>query len=354
MRTIVRVILCGFGHVGRAFARLLEAKHADLESRYGVDLRIQAVIDIHGAAVANGIGLSLEALADLAVAGGQIETLGTYGRPGLGAIETIREVQAEMLVEATPTNLVDGEPGRSHVIAALDRGMDVVTANKGPLVLAPSELAKQARASGSRIFVSAAAAAALPTLDVGRLCTAGARIESIEGILNGTTNYILGRMDEDGCTYEEALVAAQRLGIAEADPSLDVEGKDTRSKIVLIANGLFETILTLDEVETEGITRITRADMDRARSRNQVIKLIGSARWREGVLIARVAPQALDHDHPLARVSLAEKGILLDTDTMGRITVTGGASSPTGAAAALLKDILHAHAVRPAGTMPPA
>jgi len=342
MSKIVRVILCGFGHVGRAFARLIETKHADLERRYGVDLRIQAVVDIHGAAVAESEGLPLGALADLAAAHRPIETLETFGRPGLGAIETIREAQAEVLVEATPTNLVDGEPGRSHMIAALDRGMDVVTANKGPLVLAPTELEERARASGARVLVSAAAAAALPTLDVGRLCTAGARIESIEGILNGTSNYVLGRMDEDGCTYEEALGEAQRLGIAEADPSLDVEGKDTRSKIVLIANRLFEKTLTLDEVETEGITRITRADIQSARSRNQVIKLIGSARWRGGDLTARVAPQALDRDHPLASVGLAEKGIVFYTDTMGRIIVTGGASSPTGAAAALLKDILNA------------
>ncbi len=256
-------------------------------------------------------------------------------------VDVLESTAADVLVEATPTNLVDGEPARSHIVAALAKGMDVITANKGPLVLFYRELQDRARATGGRIFMSAATAAALPTLDVGKLCTAGARIRAVEGILNGTTNYILTRMGQEGIAYDTALKAAQELGIAETDPTLDVEGLDTRNKIILIANQLFDQGLGIGDVRTTGITGVSRETMEKARADGRVIKLIGSARWQDDRLNVRVAPEALPTDHPLAGVHFSEKGISFETDSMGRITVTGGHSSPTGAAAALLKDLIH-------------
>jgi homoserine dehydrogenase len=344
MSETVRTTVCGFGHVGRAFVRLVRHKRADVERRHGISLAVGAVVDLGGAAFREDTDLPLEGLARLSASGRPIESMPDFGRPGARALDVIRDVPADVLVEVTPTNLVDGEPGRSHMIAALDRGIDVVTANKGPLVVSPGELEAHAGGSGARLRISAATAAALPTLDVARLCAAGARILSIEGILNGTTNYILSRMDREGRSYEEALREAQDQGIAEADPSLDVDGLDTRSKLVLIASRLFERTLTLEDVDTVGITGITRAGIDDARRRDRVIKLIGSARLRGDELLLRVAPEALERSHPLAAVDFSEKGISFDTDTMGRITVTGGKSSPTGAAAALLKDIIHTRA----------
>jgi len=122
---------------------------------------------------------------------------------------------------------------------------------------------------------------------------------------------------------------------------LDVEGLDTRNKIILIANQLFDQCLGIDDVDCVGITHVSREAIERAQADGQVIKLIGSARWEDKRLCVKVAPEALDESHPLAGVHLSEKGISFDTDTMGRITVTGGHSSPTGAAAALLKDLIH-------------
>lgn len=341
MKTI-RIIVCGFGNVGRAFTRLVARKQEDLKNRYGIIPQINAVVDIGGAAVADRQGLPLEHLRELADNGQAIETMASYGRPGISGVEILRSLSADVLVEATPTNLVDGEPARAHINAALKNGMDVITANKGPVVLFYRDLQDRIQSSGGRLFMSAATAAALPTLDVGKLCTAGARIQAVEGILNGTTNYILTRMGREGCDYATALQAAQDLGIAETDPTLDVEGFDTRNKIILIANQLFDQCLGIADVDTVGITGVSREAMDRARADGRVIKLIGSARWENNRLCVKVAPEALDADHPLAGVHLSEKGISFDTDTMGRITVTGGHSSPTGAAAALLKDLIHA------------
>ena len=344
--TPIRIIVCGFGKVGRAFVRLVAEKEQDLRQRYGIALQIQAVVDIGGGAIDDSGGLPLDRLQAFMEKGRPIEEMAIYGHPGRTGVEIIGTSAADVLVEATPTNLVDGEPARSHLCAALDRGMDVLAANKGPLVLFYRELKERARAGGGRIFMSAATAAALPTLDVGRICTAGARIQAVEGILNGTTNYILTRMEREGIGYEAALKAAQELGIAETDPTLDVEGLDTRNKIILIANQLFDQGLTINDVETTGIAAVRREAMESARADGRVVKLIGSARWHGDRLRVRVAPEALEADHPLAGVHFSEKGISFDTDTMGRITVTGGHSSPTGAAAALLKDLIHARSPR--------
>ncbi len=341
MMTAKKIILCGFGNVGRAFARLLEAKQDELASGYELQLRLEAVVDIGGAAVAAGAGLPPGRLTDFVEAGGAVEGFENYGRPALKATDLLAAPGADILVETTPTNLQDAEPAHTHFMAAIENGVDIVAANKGPLVLDYRRILDRARDKGVQIRFSAATAAALPTLDVGRLCTAGARIEAIEGILNGTTNYILTRMTQEGCRYQEALSDAQALGIAETDPTLDVEGLDTRNKIVVIANTLFDLALDPGAVDTTGITGVTPADMAAAREAGQVIKLIGSARRTPNGPVVRVAPEALPADHPLAGVHLSEKGISYDTDTMGRITVIGGHSSPTGAAAAMLKDIIH-------------
>ena len=346
--TPVRIIVCGFGNVGRAFVQLIAGKQQDLQKRYGLCPRIQAVVDIGGAAVAAADGLPPDRLAETAEGKTPIESMADFGRPGVGAVDVLGTIAADVWVETTPTNLVDGEPARTHLAGALARGLEVITANKGPLVLDYRDLLERARSAGRGIAMSAAAAAALPTLDVGRICTAGARIEAIEGILNGTTNYILTRMGREGCDYATALKAAQELGIAETDPTLDVAGFDTRNKIVLIANQLLDAGLSLDDVETEGITGVDREAIARAQAAGRVLKLIGSARRKEDRLQVRVAPEALEPAHPLAGVDFSEKGISFDTDTMGRITVTGGRSSPTGAAAALLKDLIHIY-VLPGG-----
>jgi len=337
-----RMILCGFGNVGRAFARLAADKEAYLKQRYGLSFILAALVDIGGAAITEEGSLPLAQLLSHVETGGTVETFPAFGQPGRTGVDVIRNCNAQVLIEATPADLATGEPGRAHILAALEKGMDIVSANKAPLVLFYRELHEVARARGSRISMSAAAAAALPSLDVGLISLAGSKVLSLEGILNGTTNYILTRMHREACSYDEALKAAQEMGIAETDPSLDVKGWDTRNKLLLIANRLFEENFTLDDVAVTGITDITADDIERAQGQGKVIKLLGTARPDDQQAMLRVGPEALSKEHPLATVDYAEKAISYDTDTMGRITVTGGKSSPVGAAAALLKDVINA------------
>ena len=336
-----RLILCGFGNVGRAFGRLVEERRNLILKEYGLELELVAVVDIGGAAITTQSYLPMNRLISHVDNNGTVETIEHYGMPGISGVQVLSEVAAEVLVETTPTNLEDGEPGRGHIMAALRNGMDVVSANKGPLVLYYRELFDLAKDKGQRIYMSAATAAALPTLDVGRLCLAGARIESIEGILNGTTNYILTRMREEKCSYDTALKEAQEMGIAETDPTLDVEGYDTRNKLVLITNTLMNQTFGLEDVTVKGITGVSLEDIDEASKNGKVLKLVGTASNLNGRISLRVEPKALEMTHPLASVNYSEKGISYLTDTMGQVTVTGGKSSPVGAAAALLKDLIH-------------
>jgi len=335
----VRMVICGLGRVGQAFVGLLINKEKDLQKRYGLNLKATAAVDIGGAAISPE-GLPLGDLLSHLKKGGQVENMARYGKKGFSGKEALASQLADLLVEATPTNIKDGEPGMTHIRTALSNGLHVVTAAKGPLVLRYRELKALAEKAKVRLMISAATAAALPTLDVGLSCLAGTEVLAAEGILNGTTNYILTRMYEDGCPYAEALAEAQKMGVAEPDPSLDVEGRDTANKILLIANEVFQAGLFLRDIPVEGITRVTPEDIERAKKERKVIKLIGKVEKKNGKIVASVSPMALPLDHPLASVRGTEKAISYLTDTMDRVTVSGGKSNPQGAAAAILKDII--------------
>jgi homoserine dehydrogenase len=216
----------------------------------------------------------------------------------------------------------------------------VAAASKGALVLRFRELDALARANGVRLKYSGATAAALPTLDVGRVSLAGASVSRIEGILTGVTNHILTRM-EDGIPFAAALDEAQDLGIAEPDPSLDVDGWDTACKILLISNAVAGTGFGLADVRREGIRNVTPEDVRRARLEGKAIKLLGRFVQEGGESRIEVAVSAVDRTHPLYGVSGTNKAITYFTDTMGAITVAGGKSDPRGTAAALLKDIVN-------------
>src|SRR5919198_4267291 len=341
MRT-QRLILCGFGRVGQAFARLLDERRELLRMQFGLDLSIAAVVDIGGAALAPGslATIPLAALLAHVTAGGTVEQYGDFGMPGATGAAVIESLAADILVEATPTNLTSGEPGLQHIRAALQRGMHVVTANKGPLVLHYGALQRLAQQHLVRISMSAATAAALPTLDVGQICLAGTQILGIEGILNGTTNFILTKMQEEGYQYADALQEAQARGIAETDPTLDVEGFDTANKLILLSNALLGTDYGPRHVTRRGITGIRPQMAAETRRAGKVLKLIGRATISHGIVRLSVAPEELPLNHPLASVRGAEKAVTYETDTMGQVTVMGGQSSPLGAAAALLKDII--------------
>ena len=329
----------GYGNLGKELVRLLDMKRAALAGE-GLELVLTCVLGRRGGVRAPE-GLNCAELAALAKGSHALEALPGFD-PSLGLARALDEGVFDIAAEFTPTNRETGEPGLTHIRECLRRGVHVTTGNKGPVLLAWDELSALAQDRGLLLGVSCTTGGALPTLLNGRDAMAGSAILSMEGILNGTTNYILGRMEASGISYGEALAEAQRAGIAEADPAMDVEGWDTAVKLLIMAKIVMGADLGLADIPVRGITDVTVEDVRRASSEGRRIKLTGRA-WREGGAVrAEVAPRALEADDPLSGVSGKEKAVLYASDTMGRLFICGGASDPMAAAAAALRDVVNA------------
>jgi homoserine dehydrogenase len=326
--------------VGREFVRVLATRQKKLEAEFALDVRLAAVLGRDGGVCSPG-GLDIPRIANLARGSDGLRGLSGLWQDGLTGSAGITSVKADVLVEATPTNVVTAEPGISNFRAAMDGGMDIVTFNKGPLVKAYRLLKRMSEEKGLVIKASGATAAALPTLDIGQYCLAGDTILQFEGILNGTTNYILTRMSEENIAYTQALSEAIAAGIAETNPGQDVEGWDTASKAVILANMLMDTESDINDVRVQGIQGVTVDDIRLASSRGEVIKLIGQVVRDENGVTITVGPKALPLSHPLSGVKGRNKGIRFISRGMGEITVTGGRSDLTGTAHAGLKDIIN-------------
>jgi homoserine dehydrogenase len=335
----VPIALTGFGNVSRAFSTLLREKRAAIERRYGLRFEIMAVVKAEGSLFSNE---PLDILPAPRKGNLRIEDDPAW-RPGMKISDIFKPAgRGGCLVECTPSNLKTGEPGLSYIVLALESGWNVVTASKGALVIAFRKLKALAVGQGLALKFSGATAAALPTLDVGLVSLAGASIEGIQGILNGTSNYILTKMAE-GLSYEQALQEAQGWGIAEPDPSDDVGGWDSAAKLLLIANTCLDTDFSLENVRVSGISGMPANFVAEAAAAGKSVKLLAGASPRKsgrgwGL---EVRPSVLEASHPLFHVNGTEKGITFITDTMGSVTLTGGRSNPRGAAAALLKDLIN-------------
>ncbi len=337
MKTI-NMILAGYGRVGRAFARLIQEKKGHCLDRHELDLRLSIVLNSRGGLFLAPYKDDGEDISDLASASNLEES--PSWQPGLDFGEILGCRDLDVWVDCTPSNIAHGEPALGYVHRALDRGWHVVTANKGPLVVDFDGIRKRSVKNGVSLGMSGATAAALPTLDVGLRSLAGTEILRIEGILNGTTNYILTRMKE-GSDYAASLEEARMKGIAETNPSQDVEGWDTAVKTLIIVNAIFNTGYTLKDMHVEGITDIPPELFEESSKKGESLKLIGRFVKESGIPLLEVRPSSLGPFHPLYGVNGTQKGITFFTDTMDAVTVTGGKSDPRGAAAALLKDIIN-------------
>ena len=226
------------------------------------------------------------------VRGGRDRRAARLKRPA----DVIRDIEAEVLIEATPTNFKTGEPGFSHMKAAFEGRKHVVTCNKGPLSLAYYALHELARHNGVQLRFSGAVGGGTPVLDFGKTCSLGDELVGIRGILNGTCNYILTRMEDEGVSFEEALDGAQKAGYAEADPSLDIDGYDSAVKLVISANHLLLSKASINDVKIEGIRGIASKEVIGRKKEGKAVRLVASASPEKGLT---VRPTVLDRTHPL-------------------------------------------------------
>lgn len=338
----MRLNLClsGFGNIARHFIQYYSVRRDAVLARYGLDLRLVTIVGSEGG-VHDSAGLDPARLLSCPPGSTGLRQMNDLWSPALKSAAGITAYPADILVEATPTNIWTGEPGLTHFRAALEKGMDIVTFTKGPLVKSFGEVKALARARGARIKVSGATAAALPTMDVGFYSLAGDELQSFEGVLNGTSNYILSRMADNGLTYEEAIEEAVAQGVAEPNPKLDVEGWDTASKTIILANYLFDAEINLADVPVQGIQDINLSDILAAEARGETIKLIGKAKKTASGIQVSVSVRSIPLSHPLASLSGTAKGIRFISATLGEIVISGGKGDPMGTAAAGLKDIIN-------------
>jgi len=249
------------------------------------------------------------------------------------SLELVDGRLADLLVELTPTNIRDGEPGLSHIRRALEEGMDVVTANKGPMALAYEELTGLAEERGVMLLYEATVGGGMPLISLQKRCLMADELLEIRGILNGTTNYILSRMHFEGMTFDLALREAQMLGIAERDPSLDINGIDTALKMVILANSLMNARRKLSDVKVKGIRKVTSEAVAAAKESGMAIKLIGTASEEE----LSVAPRLIKLGDPLC-IHGTLNAVNFKLRILGNLTIIGeGAGEST--VSALLNDI---------------
>jgi homoserine dehydrogenase len=264
------------------------------------------------------------------------------GEKGWDSLKSIKESNADIVIEVSHTDIETGEPGLSHIRTALKAKKHVVTTNKGPIALAYRELSELARENGVFLRFEGAVLSGTPSLNLGLEALAGAEIREIRGILNGTTNYILTQMSK-GMSYQAALKEAQRLGYAEAKPDADVEGWDALAKIVILANVLMGGEVKVADVEREGITGITIKDIEEAEQEGKCWKLIARAWREEGEVKARVRPEKIAREDFLAGVGGVMNALVLDTDVLGEVTIIGPGAGGREAGFALLSDMLSIH-----------
>ncbi|MDD3390804.1 MAG: homoserine dehydrogenase [Synergistaceae bacterium] len=323
----------GFGNVGQGLARILVRKERELKDRWGFTFRTVAVVTRTRGAAVSGSGLSLPELLEKSDRGEPI------GNDRISPIDAALLPDTNIVLDVTPTNLVTGEPGLSLTRAALGAGRSVVSSNKGPVSLALSELKELARARGVRYRFEGSVLSGTPSLNLALESLAGCDVQKVQGIVNGTTNFILTRMEE-GVEYAEALREAQEKGYAEADPAGDVDGWDAAVKAQILAAVVLGSNLSLGAVKRTGISAISRNDVESALSRGKRIKLIAkAARTSEGTC-ASIAPVEIPLSHPLACVGGAMNALTFTTDNLKEITIIGPGAGREETGQALLSDML--------------
>jgi len=323
----ITVALLGAGTVGSSVASLLAENSEDFAHRIGAPVELTGVAVRDPARARPGIASSL--LTD-----------DVLGLAASGA-DVVVEVMGGI------------EPARSAILAAMAAGSSVVTANKALLAEDGASLYRAAAEHGVDLYFEASVAGAIPLLRPLRESLAGDRVVSVMGIVNGTTNFMLTKMDEDGADYDDVFAEAHALGYLEADPTLDVGGHDAAAKAAILAELAFHTRVTIDDVYVEGITDVTAEDMRAARAMGFVIKLLAVAeRVGEGIVV-RVHPAMIPREHPLASVRGAFNAVFVEAEAAGEMMFYGRGAGGNPTASAVLGDVVAAARNRRAGGLGP-
>ena len=330
----MRIVLIGFGTVGQSLARVLTKQTDWLVKNYGFEPQVTAIVDSRGSCRDDN-GLKLDLALKVKKKYGTVQKYpGTGGRK-TNTQQIISETEAEVVIETTPSNFETGEPGLTDIKQSLSARKHVVTANKGPLALAMPALLELASHTRMQLRFSATVGAGTPFLSFASKCLPGEKILGIHGILNGTTNYILTRMDEASLSFQKAVTEAQEKGYAEKNPANDLKGLDTAAKIVTLANWVLKRRISINELEITGIENITLEKIGTAKKSGARIKLIGRLTDSQAV----VKPEEVPADNPMC-VPGNLNALSFSTQHTGDVTLIGRGAGGEETATAIIRDLV--------------
>jgi len=341
-----KLAFIGFGNVAHSLVRLLERKRALLQEKYDLAYSVTGIATgRHGFAV-NPDGLDVNHALSLVESGQSISPLSNYHLPITTSLAVIQHSQANVMFENSPVNHKTGQPAIDHVRAALEAGMHAITANKGTVVHGYRELTALAKSKGRKFYFEATVLGGTPVFSVFRETMPAAQLISFQGIINSTTNIILSRM-ERGETFDQAVKYCQSIGIAETDPSADVDGWDAAIKVAALVTVLMDVPLTPQQVERTGIREITPGMVAQAKAGGKRWKLVASAAREGDAVRARVAPELVAPSSPLYGMEGSTAGLSFRTDVLGDLSIIetdreGITAGPDTTAYALLADFINA------------
>jgi len=339
MTSNYRLCLVGFGNVGKAFAGLLLKKETELQTRYDLSVTITGIMTgAHGSAI-DPTGIDLQSALNLLQDGQNLSGLST-AQPINDTNGFISACPADFMFETTPVSPKDGQPAIEHIRTALQKGMHVITANKGPVVHGYKELTALAQQQGRRFLFESAVMDGAPIFALFREPLVGANLLGFHGILNSCTNLLL-ELVEGGKTLEEAIDYGQSIGITETDPSNDIDGWDAAIKVAALVTVLMGIPLTPQEVDRTGIRNITASMIREAKDAGERWKLVCSAEYVNGQLLARVAPERINPSSPLYSVNGTSSYCQFKLDVLPGLGVLESDPGPETTAYGLFADFLN-------------
>lgn len=315
----LKLALLGFGNAGQAFAKLLLDKHEKIQEKYGCNVIVTAIATNSKGNLEAAEGLDLAAaLDDVSTEGKFAEGCGITDKD---TMEIVKTADYDVLLEMTPLNIFTGQPAITHIETAFGRGKNVITANKGPVAWKFAELRDMAKAAGVKFFYETTVMDGTPVFNFVEKTLQMAEVTGVSGILNSTTNFILEEMAA-GAEYDDIMARGREMGFIEADSAMDIEGYDAAAKITALLNVLMDAHITPDMVERKGIEDITYEDVEAAKARGNVIKLICKGiRDEEDRVRATVQPEEIPMGNMLASINSTTSVVSVTTDLMKKVTI---------------------------------
>jgi homoserine dehydrogenase len=335
---IQRIVFLGFGNVGKALARLLMERRELVNRMYGVDFMVTGIFTHrHGAAI-NSDGIDVPMAIKLLSDGKTLNSVSKMDCP-TDSMEFIRACPGDVLFENSPVNHKTGQPAIDHLKTGLEQGMNVITANKGPVVHGYQQLTELAAQKGKKFLFESTVMDGAPIFSLFREALPGLELRGFRGILNSCTNMILTRM-EGGDTFDEAIEYGRSIGITETDPSADVDGWDAAIKVAALTTVLMGIPLLPQEVTREGIRKITSDDIRTAKEQGKRWKLVCSAKRNGSTVQAEVSPEMVSADSPLFSINGTSSYVQFETDSLPGLGIVESDPGPETTAYGLFADWL--------------